>query len=234
MKRFLLFVLTTFLLINCSDDKELMILTGTVKGLKKGTILLQKFKDTSLVDIDSVIIDGDPHFHFERIIEEPEVHYLYLKLKDGSLKDVRLPFFAEAARIHVTTELGNFVLGAEVKGSTNQDKIYEHQKIMDRFSDKNLDLIERIFEAQRQENDSLIAVLDKKQRSLITSKYLTTVNFSLSNKDLEIAPYLMSHVIPDINKKYLDTVYNSLSPDIRNSIYGKQLEKLIRSREAED
>ena len=138
MKRFLLFVLTAIVLFNCTDDKDLMILTGSVKGLKKGTILLQKFKDTSLVDIDSVIIDGDPHFHFERIIEEPEVHYLYLRLKDGSLKDVRLPFFAEAASIQVNTELDNFVLGAEIKGSTNQDKIYEHQKIMYRFSDKNL------------------------------------------------------------------------------------------------
>jgi len=223
-----------FLFINCSDDKDVMILTGKVKGLKKGTILLQRFEDTSFIDIDSVIVDGDPIFNFKRIIEEPEVHYLYLKLKDGSLIDVRLPFFAEATNISVNTELENFILGAKITGSINQEKVYEHQRLMDRFSDKNLEIIEQLFKAKQQENDSLISILDDKQRSLITSRYLATVNFSLRNKELEIAPYLMSHAIPDINKKYLDTVYSSLSPDIRNSIYGKDLEELINSRETED
>jgi hypothetical protein len=211
-----------------------MELSGTIKGLKKGTVYLQKLEDTSLIDIDSVFIDGEPIFHFERQLEQPEVHYLYLKLKDGSFLDVRLPFFAEATNIKIATDLENFILGARITGSVNQDKIYEHQRIMDRFSDKNLEIIEQLFEAQRQEDDSLISVLDKKQRSLITSRYLATVNFSLSNNELEVAPYLMSHVIPDINKKYLDTVYQTLNPDIKNSIYGKDLEKLIQSKETED
>lgn len=234
MKRFLLFFLMAFLLINCKNDQDVMILTGTIKGLKKGTVLLQKVEDTSLIDVDSVIVDGDPIFNFERVIEEPEVYYLYLKLKDGSLIDVRLPFFAEAANINVATDLENFIMGAKITGSANQDKIYEHQKIMDRFSEKNLEIIEQLFKAQQEENDSLISIFDKKQRSLITSRYLATVNFSLRNKELEIAPYLMSHVIPDINKKYLDTVYRSLDPRIKNSIYGNDLEKLINSIETED
>jgi len=234
MKRFLLFFLMAILFINCTNDQDVMILTGTIKGLKKGTVLLQKVEDTSLIDVDSVIVDGDPIFNFERTIEEPEVYYLYLKLKDGSLKDVRLPFFAEAANIQVATDLENFIMGAKITGSANQDKIYEHQMIMDRFSEKNLEIIEQLFNAQREENDSLISVLDKKQRNLITSRYLATVNFSLRNKELEIAPYLMSHVIPDINKKYLDTVYRSLDPKIKNSIYGKELEKLINSIVPED
>jgi hypothetical protein len=234
MNRFLLTLLIAILFINCTDEKEVMILSGTVKGLKKGKILLQKVEDTSLIDLDSVIIDGDPNFLFKRIVKEPEVHYLYLKLKDGSLMDVRLPFFAEAGEVNVRTELDNFILGAKITGSLNQDKIYEHQRIMDRFSEKNLEIIEQLFEAQQQENDSLVSELDKRQRSLITSRYLATVNFSLSNKELEVAPYLMSHAIPDINKKYLDTVYQSLSSEIRNSIYGKDLESLINSKESED
>jgi hypothetical protein len=211
-----------------------MVLSGNINGLKKGTVYLQRIDDTSLIDIDSVIIDGDANFIFEKAIQEPEIHFLYLKLKDGSLKDIRLPFFAEASNIYVNTDLENFVLGAKITGSTNQDKISEHQLLMDRFSEKNLEIIEQLFKAQQQKDDSLISVFDKKQRSLIASRYLATVNFSLRNKDLEVAPYLMSNAIPDVHKKYLDTVYHSLGPEIKNSKYGLELKGLIQDKYSDD
>ena len=33
-------------------SKELMIVKGTIEGLRKGTLYLQKIKDTTLVNID--------------------------------------------------------------------------------------------------------------------------------------------------------------------------------------
>ena len=57
--RYFLFITIVFLsLIGCSADTEMMNLTGTVKGLKKGTLLLQKFEDTVLVTVDSLVVDG--------------------------------------------------------------------------------------------------------------------------------------------------------------------------------
>ena len=197
-------------------------------------IYLQKLEDSSLINIDSVLIDGVSTFNFKENIDEPEVLYIYLKLKDGSLKDVRLPFFAEASNIIVNTDLKNFVISAQIIGSVNQDKIKEHQKIINRFSDKNLELIEQLFNAKQKMNDSLVSEIKNKQRNLISSRYLATVNFSIRNKHLEIAPYLMINVVPDINKKYMDTVYQSLTPAIKDSKYGKALENLIQEGEIEN
>lgn len=211
-----------------------MELSGNIKGLKKGMIYLQKLKDSSLINLDSTLIDGVSLFNFKEVIDEPEVLYLYLKLKDGSLKDVRLPFFAEASEMNINTDLKNFVLGARITGSVNQNKVNEHQKIIDRFSDKNLELIEQRFKATQRSDDSLISEIETKQRNLISSKYLATVNFSIRNKHLEVAPYLMLNVVPNINEKYLDTVYQSLSPEIKDSKYGKTLGNLIKTRKTEN
>jgi hypothetical protein len=70
----------------------MMELSGNIKGLKKGMIYLQKLEDSTLINLDSALIDGISTFNFKEVIKEPEVMYLYLNLKDGSLKDVRLPF----------------------------------------------------------------------------------------------------------------------------------------------
>jgi hypothetical protein len=143
-------------------------------------------------------------------------------------------FFAEATTINIETKLKNFVMDAQITGSVNQDMFNEHQNIMDRFSDKNLELIEQIIKAQQRMDDSLISEIEKKQRNLITSRYLATVNFSLRNNHREIAPYLMTYMVPDINVKYLDTVYQSLSPAIKDSKYGIALENLIQTKSLED
>ena len=54
------------------------MITGNIKGLKKGTIYLQRVNDTALVTIDSMEVKGNAEFTFISQIEEPEIHYIYL------------------------------------------------------------------------------------------------------------------------------------------------------------
>ena len=42
---------------SCSSDKNIMIVSGDIDGLKKGTIYLQKQKDSIIVSIDSMLIN---------------------------------------------------------------------------------------------------------------------------------------------------------------------------------
>ena len=108
------------------------------------------------------------------------------------------------------------------------DKTYK--KIIDRYSDRNLELIEQSFEAKRQGNDSLANKLDSTQKSILAKKYLATISFALSNKDFEISPYLMVSHVNDAKFVYLDSVYNNLTPKIKDSKYGKDLESLMQYR----
>jgi hypothetical protein len=57
--RKLLFIATIFtFLISCKETKseKNFVLTGNVKGLKNGTLIIQRIKDTVLVPIDTIKI----------------------------------------------------------------------------------------------------------------------------------------------------------------------------------
>lgn len=234
MRYFLSIAIIFLTLIGCSTDTEKMNLTGTVKGLKKGTLLLQKFEDTVLVTVDSVLVDGNSNFSFSEKVESPEIYYLYVRLKDGSLRDDRITFFAENSAMDIQTNLTNFGNAAVVKGSKNDSILKEFDKLKQRYVTKNLDFIEQRFKIGKKNSDSLEMDLSRKQNALILSKYLATINFALNNKDYEVAPYLILSEAYNSNVKYLDTVYNALAPKIKNSKYGKELEFFIVNRKKTD
>ena len=93
MNKILTLLAVLFLLISCSTNENKMTLTGNVKGLKKGTLLLQKIEDSLLVTIDSVSVNGNSSFSFSETVLEPEVYYLYVRLENGFLNDDRIAFF---------------------------------------------------------------------------------------------------------------------------------------------
>ncbi|HLT49556.1 MAG TPA: DUF4369 domain-containing protein [Aequorivita sp.] len=234
MRYFLATAMLFLTIIGCSTDTEMMNLTGNVKGLKKGTILLQKFEDTVLVTVDSIVVDGNSNFSFSEKIESPEIYYLYVRLKDGTLRDDRITFFAENADLNIKTNLKNFGSAAEVTGSENDKALKEYLKLKNRYVIKNLSLIEERLKMGNDVADSSLIKIEQKQRALLSNKYLATINFAINHKDREVAPYLMLSEVYDSNIKYLDTVYNSLTPKIKDSKYGKELESFILNRKKTD
>lgn len=235
MRYFLSITLVFLSIISCTTkDTKIMNLSGTIKGLKKGTLLLQKFEDTALVTVDSVVVDGNSNFAFTDKITSPEIYYLYVRLKDGSLKDDRITFFAENNDINITTNLKNFGNAAVVTGSKNDSILKEFMKLRNRYVNKNLSLIEERFKLDQDLKDSSAIKNEQKQRALHTSRYFATINFALNHKEQEVAPYLLLSEVYDANIKYLDTVYNALTPKIKDSKYGIELESFIVNRKKTD
>ncbi|WP_417887373.1 DUF4369 domain-containing protein [Zunongwangia sp.] len=233
MKKFSLFLVTVLTIIACSKKETNLKVSGTIKGLKKGTLYLQKIEDTSLVNVDSIAVNGDSNFLLETNIESPQVMYLYLDKIDNSKFDDRLDFFADEGEVKITTNLEKFETDAKITGSVNQDKLVEYRKMIKRFNETNLDIIKENFEAQKAKDTQRIAELDQQYENLLKRKYLYTVNFAINHKDLEVAPYLALSEVFDANIKYLDTIYNSLNKDVKKSKYGKQLKLFLKERREE-
>jgi len=231
MKR-ALFILYILLAFSCGKSEPDLIVTGTIKGLKKGTLFLQKFKDTALVTIDSLIINGEEPFEFQCDLEEPEVLFLTLDKKSNNTH--RLSFFANKGITEIETTLKRFAYDAKINGSTQQESYNEYYSIIAKFNNQQLELIKSRFEALQSNNDSLIKAANFDTNNLIKRKYLYTVNFALNNKDSEVAPYVTIAEIFDANLKYLDTIYNTLPKDIANSKYGKELDLHIKERKQEE
>ncbi len=227
--KFLLLSIFVCALFSCAPEHE-MKLTGTVDGLKKGTLILQQIQDTTLISVDSLTIDGDPNFEFSVSVPSPEVYYLYLRLTNGDLLDERIPFFAEEGELNIKTTLKSFGNGYTVTGSANQEKLEEYKALMERYADKNLEIVSLRLKAMAEQNDSVYAVLTTQEERLLRAKYLASVNYALTHKEFEIAPYIMANEVEGLSKKYLDTVYNALSQKIKDSKYGNDLESLINKQ----
>ncbi len=236
MKRFSFILLVSIFITNCSsvEKKGNVTISGTIKGLKKGTLYLQRIQDTMLVNVDSVVVDGNSEFVMQSQVKEPEIHYLYLDKEDGIQYNDRIDFFAEPGEVIITTSLSDFEKDVKVIGGKNQEKFDEYKKMIKRFNERNLRLIKEDFEASKQKDEEKLMENDIAYKKLLRQKYLYTINFAMNNKKLEVSPYITLKEIYDANIKYLDTVAKSLSPKVKKSLYGKQLTKYIEDRKTKE
>ncbi len=233
LNKFLGLIILVLMAISCGKEKETnFTLKGNIKGLKKGIVYLQKDGDSSIVNLDSMEIIGQPEFTLKTNIEEPILLYLKLFKNDG--EEHYIPFFADKGITELNTTLKNFNFDAQIKGSKQQELLNEYTDIMSRYNDQNLDLIEASFLAQK-ENDSIaLDSVTKLSDKLLKRKYRYTIQFTMNNNDNEIAPYLALYEIPNANPIYIDSVYNGLTENIKNSFYGKKLGEVIANRNASE
>lgn len=217
---------------SCGDDNDTnFTLKGSVKGLKKGVVYLQKEVDSTIVDLDSMVISGQPEFTLKTNLEEPILLYLKLFKNDGD--EHYIPFFADKGVTEVKTTLKNFNFDAEIKGSKPQDLLNEYTKVMSKFNNQNLDIIEANFLAQKDNDSIALDSLNRASETLFKRKYSYTIQFALNNRDNIIAPYLALYEVPSANPVYVDSIYNGLTENIKNSFYGKKLGEFITERNSE-
>lgn len=229
MKKISIALVAASLLFACSEKKSEnnLHLTGTIKGLKKGTLYVQREKDNKLVAIDTIKIEGNSSFETDLELKSPEMLYLFLDRGVTNSMDNNLYFFAEPGNVNIETNLENYLADAKVTGSKNQDLYYDFKKIDRRFQEENLTLIEKKFNAQKNNNAKEVDRIINLQESNIKRKYLHAANFAINNKEYEVAPYIALSEIYDINLKYLDTIQKSMSPKVAKSLYGKKLTDYI-------
>lgn len=229
MKKSIIAFATLLLITSCSEkeSKTNLHITGNIKGLKKGTLYIQRVVDTSLVAIDTINIDGSSTFESDLDLKSPEMLYLFLDRGVTNSLDNNILFFAEPGKINIETNLDSYLSSAKITGSKNNDLFEEYKKINSRFTDESLTLIEKKFNAIKNNNTKAIDSLNAKQDANTKRKYLFATNFAINNRNYDVAPYIALSDIYDINIKYLDTIQKSMSPKVAQSLYGKKLSKYV-------
>jgi hypothetical protein len=224
MKKITITLAIGILMIACTEKNEnTMVVKGTIKNLKKGILYLQKMNDTMAVTVDSIALDGVDTFTLSDEIESPELYFLSLNKSN----DKKIAFFGDKGIITINTKLEKFRYGATVTGLANQQLLDEYKEMMGKFSDKRLEYIKAEFDAKRANDSVMIDSIRNLQKSLVKRRYYYTTNFAVTHADNDIAPYLALTELFDANVRLLDTVNNTLTPEIKASKYGKALDKFI-------
>lgn len=220
--------ITGIVIYSCNQTpKHNTIVKGQIKGLKKGVLYLQKDGDSSIVTLDSIVIKGQNEFQLSTELEEPMVLYLKLFKNDG--EEHYVPFFAAEGETYIKSDLENFSFEPEINGSPQQELLEEYLDMMSNFNNANLDLIKATFMAQKAGDSIVTDSLQTQSERLLRRKYAYTINFALNHGDSEVAPYLALYEIPNTNVRYIDSIYNTLSEPIKNSLYGVKLKTALDS-----
>ena len=236
MKNTLFGLFTLLLIFSCSDKKteDNLQITGNIKGLNKGTLYIKKLKDTTLVLLDSIRINGDSNFESYLKLDSPEMLYLFLNRGETKSIDNSIMFFAEPGKITIESELALFYAKAKITGSKNHQLYEEYKKISSKFNNLLLDLTVERFTAIREKDLKLLAQNETNYNTTLKRKYLYAINFAVNHGKYEIAPYVAISEIGDANVKYLDTIQKSMSPKVAKSKYGALLTKHITNRKSTD
>ena len=225
MKKIFQLIVFSFLIVSCNKEKKgNMIVSGTITGLKKGTLLLQKVKDSTIVTVDSVALLNKNTFLLSDDVTSHELYYLVF---DGNSSKKSISFFGEKGNITINSSVQLFDVNAKISGSKNQEVYEEFLKIKKDFNNKNLDFIKREFEYKRDKKLDSLKWLEKDYLSFLKRNILFTTNFAINNKDFEVAPFLAITELNNANIKLLDTINNALTNKVKQSIYGKKLTEFI-------
>lgn len=202
-----------------------------VKDLKKGILYLERLQDSILVAVDSVQITQEKPIVLEADLNHPELFYVLLVRNKADDFDNRISFFGEAGNISIQTTLDGYVTKAEVIGSPTQDIFNSYIKVISQFNNEELDLLAAYLQAQINQNNDSLALIEKQSANLAKRKLLFTANFAVNNNTSVIAPYLALYKLTSGSKTLLDTIAASMSDDVRNSSYGKQLRDYLADPE---
>lgn len=225
MKNISTLLLVLLLFVSCGKKEADLTVKGSVKGLKKGTIYLQKVSDTLLTAVDSVAIKGDSNFELQTNLDTAEMYYLFLDKNDNTQE--RIAFFADKGITEIHTTLKNFVLDADITGSEQQKVLSEYNKMLSNFRDKNLELIKDKLEALKANEQSKADSIQEVINSYNKTRFKFALNFSMNHLDSEVTPYIVLTDMYNANIKALDTVYNNLDKKVLDSKYGKKLKDFI-------
>ena len=108
------------ILVSCGKNENEITFNATIKGLKKGTVFLQKITDSTLINLDSVVVRGDDSFTLSTIVEYPEIYYLYVDKVDASKFNDRVSFFAEKGKYSLTTHIDKLNGDIHIKGEKHK------------------------------------------------------------------------------------------------------------------
>jgi hypothetical protein len=221
MKKYLLLFIIT--ISSCSPNNNFQ-LNGDIKGLKKGAVILTKSIKGAEVTLDSINLNGTSKFTLGSYLNESEV--LKIKLTQSGIHNDEIEFFADKGITNFKTNLKRFSYESNFEGSEQQEKLDDFKAMLNRFNEENLNLIKNQIEFSG--NQEKLNIINRELINLKKREMYFIINFSINNSDSEISPYVAGKFLNDANQKYLDTIYNSLSINIKDSKYGVLLEGIMK------
>lgn len=233
MYKVIIALLSIVFLGSCSDNKlaeNEVLITGSIKGLKKGKLIIQRVEDSTLIALDTIVLNGTSTFESKLKLDSPEMLYLFVDRGVSNSVDNNLLFFAEPGKINIETNLDTFLASTKITGSKNQELYEQYKDIISKFNDQQLELLQAQILGEKGSKNYSAEDNSKKQDELLKRRYLYAANFALTNANYEVAPYIALTDIYDMQPHFLEAIHKKMSPKVAQSKYGKRFSAFLKEQ----
>lgn len=230
MKKIILTLSFILTLISCKNvaDGEYEV-TGTIKGVKTGTVILEKQNELAgmgFTPVDTVkIVDGK--FSIKGKAGEPEMHFIQVEKYQG-----KVPFILEEGSISVEVDKDS-IFKSKISGTYNNDEFntfnQETAKLQKGLQKKMMDFqmknMAKINEARKTKDTAIINSLTKEFKAIqkVVPDYM--YNYADKHPKAYISLLITKSKLnnPDNKLEDVEKSFNKLDESLKKTKEGKKL-----------
>ena len=205
------------ILTSCSSEKEKLIIEGKITGVKNSKIYLSSVDEEEILDSVNII---DGKFTLKTYVDKTKE--MSMILGDRNSED-KFDFISEPAHILFTSSKDKFVFNGQIQNSKLYTDYKNLKNQINRFDEKDLEMLAEQIEVSVKGNPNKYDSINEQRLKLNQRKILFIVNYASNNSSNPISAFISYKYRENINKKYLEKIYENLSEEIKNSYYGAKL-----------
>ena len=213
----------TFLIIitSCTAEKENLKIEGKIYGIKNSKIYLSSVEEGKI--IDSVNIK-DGKFTLNTYVDENMEMSMILGDKDSENK---FDFMTEPGEILFTSTREKFVFNGKIQNSKLYSDYINLKNQISLFDERDIDMLAKLIETTVKGNQSKNDSINEQRIKLNNKKILFIVNYAMTNVSDPLSAFISYKYRENINKKYLEKIYEKLSDEVKSSYYGVKLSSIF-------
>ncbi len=210
-------IIFLIILTSCSSEKENLIIEGKISGVKNSKIYLLSVEEGKI--LDSVNIT-DGKFKLQTYIDATREMSIILGDKKSENK---FDFISEPTNILFTSSKDKFVFNGKILNSKLYSDYKNLKNQINRFEEKDLEMLAEQIEISVKGDQYKYDSINDQRVKLNQRKILFIVNYAMNNASNPVSAFISYKNRENINKKYLEKIYENLSEEIKNSFYGDKL-----------
>lgn len=205
------------ILTSCSSEKENLFIEGEINGVKNSKIYLSTVEEGKIIDSVNII---DGKFKLQTYIDAIREMSIILGDKNSENK---FDFISEPTNILFTSSKDKFVFNGKIQNSKLYTDYKNLKNQINRFEEKDLEMLAEQIEISIKGDQNKYDSINDQRLKLNQRKILFIVNYAMSNASNPVSAFISYKYRQNINKKYLEKIYENLSEEIKNSYYGVKL-----------
>ncbi len=214
-------IIFLIILTSCSTEKKNLIIEGKINGVKNSKIYLSSVEEGKIIDSVNII---DGKFTLKTYMDATKEMSMILGDKNSENK---FDFISEPGHILFTSSKDKFVYNGKIENSNLYSDYKKLNNQINQFEEKDIEMLAEQIEISINGDQNKYDNINGQRLKLNQKKILFIVNYAMSNASNPLSALISYKYRENINKKYLEKIYENLSDEVKDSYYGNKLSSIF-------